>query len=224
MRTTLFFLFLVFSTSLLLGQQNSDKRTVIIHGMVKELNTMTPITEASISVLRDAKIIKTVQADDKGNYVLSMDVLEGEQLIIKGSAKHHSDSKNLLIVESTGPEDYLVDIELVYQTVSQTPPRILFERNDIEHIPFDLTMYRQLLEDNPKICLEIELYSHPEEKEKLTKKRLIQFEKFLIEQNFPMNQVDFNFTHHIRRCDENEPCLTELFFEISSLDGHCLQE
>jgi hypothetical protein len=153
-----------------------------------------------------------------------LDVAEGEQLVIQGEAKHHSLSKNLLVVESTGPEDYLVDIELVYQTVSQAPPRILFEMNEVKRLPFDLTMYRELLEDNPKICLQIELYSHPDESEKLTKKRLIQFEKFLISEAFPMNQVDFNFTYHTRKCSENESCLAELLFEISSLEGHCLQE
>ena len=192
--------------------------------MVKELNTMTPIPLANIRVLRDSKTVKEVITDSEGNYVLSVDVTEGEQLEIQGKAKHHSASKNLLIIESTGPEDYLLDVELVYQTVSQAPPRILFDQNEVKHLPFDLTMYQQLLEDNPKICLEIELYSHPDENEKLTKKRLVQFEKFLIEQNFPMNQVDFNPTHHVQKCSDNESCLAELYFQISSLEGHCLQE
>ncbi|MDB3906497.1 hypothetical protein N9355_03400 [Crocinitomicaceae bacterium] len=224
MKTVLLFLSVICLIPISLGQNTGSQKTVIIHGMVKELNTMTPIPHAKVTVLRENTTVKVTEADSEGIYAISVDVVDGEQLEIQGKAKHHSNSRNLLIIESTASEDYLLNIELVYQTVSNAPPRVFFDADHVKHLPFDLTMYCELVEDNPKICLEIELYSRPEESEKLTKKRLVQFEKFLISNEFPMNQIDFNFTHHTKKCSEEESCLAELFFEISSVEGHCLQE
>lgn len=224
MKLLLLFLVAFAGSSVVFGQSSDSKRTVVVHGMVKELNTMTPIPNAKITVLRNNQSVQTTVSDSSGMYAINVDVLEGEQLEIQGTANHHEISKNLLIIESTGQEDYSLDVALVYQTVRNAPPRVLFERNKVNHLPFDLTLYHQLLEDNPKICIEIKLYAHPDENEKLTTKRLIQFEKFLISEKFPMNQVDINFEHHERKCLDSTICQAELFFQISSVDGHCLQE
>ena len=224
MKTILLFLVIALLSGSVIGQEEENPHTIYIEGIVKELHTMTPVPNAEVCVISGSDTLKRTTSDAKGNYNLTVDTRQGDQLEVSGMAKHHDPSRNLLIVTSPILQDYHLDVELVYQTVSHAPPRILFEAGSLQPIPFDLTMYRELLEDNPKVCLEIELYSHPDDPEKLTKKRLEQFEKYLVSENFPMNQVDFNFTHHVRNCKDNETCLTELFFEISSLEGHCLQE
>lgn len=213
-----------FLSYLSFGQPTSLKQTVVVHGLVKERNTMTPVPNADLAILRDSDTLKRVKSDHDGNYSLQLDVKEGDRIEIYGKAKHHEVSKNLIVIESVNTEDYLLNVELVYQTVNHAPPRVFFEKGKVQHVPFDLTMYKELLEDNPKVCLEIELMSHPSENEKLTKKRLIRFEKFLIQSKFPMNQVDFNFTHKELTCTSEDTCKSELLFEISSVEGHCLQE
>ncbi len=224
MKSILLILITTAFSGFVFGQDSESPHTIYIDGMVKELHTMTPVPNASLYILRGSDTLKISTSDANGKYKLSVDAKEGDQLEIHGSARHHDPSRNLIIVTSPMIQEYHLDVELVYQTVSHAPPKVLFEMGSVTHLPFDLTMYRELLEDNPKICLEIELYSHPNESKKLTKKRLIQFEKFLKTEGFPLNQVDFNYTHHLRSCDQNESCLAELFFEISSLEGHCLQE
>lgn len=223
MKTVLVCISLVLTTTVV-GQSTTKRFTIVVHGRVHKVNTMHPVANAEISILREADTLGVTQTDDKGNYSISVDVESEDQLEIHAKAKHHDVSKNLLIVVPGLNEDYEVNLELIYQTVSQKPPRILFERDAISPIPFDLTLYKQLLEDNPLVCLELVHYRHPDESEKLTKKRLLQFEKYLKEHNFPMNQLDLNFTEHVVDCDPISGCHGELIFEMTSIQGHCLQE
>ena len=206
------------------GQNTSQRFTVLVHGTVHKVHTAHPVPNAEICILRETDTLTVTRSDAKGNYAVSIDVTGEDRLEVHAKARHHDVSKNLLIVSPSLTEDYEVNLELVYQTVSQKPPRILFERDAIDPIPFDLTLYKQLLEDNPKVCLELVHYRHPEESDKLTKKRLLRFEKFLKENDFPMNQLDLNFTEHTTDCDTISSCHGELIFEMTSMQGQCLQE
>jgi len=207
-----------------IGQQHLQKFTVLVHGKVNKVHTTHPVSNAKICILRENDTLQITQSDAKGNYAVSIDVEGEDQLEIHAKARHYDISRNLLIVTPGLGDDYEVDLELVYQTVSHKPPRILFERDAIDPIPFDMTLYKQLLEDNPLVCLELVHYRHPDESEKLTKKRLLHFEKFLKQNGFPMNQLDLNFSEHVTDCDPIAGCHGELIFEMTSMQGQCLQE
>ncbi|GAB5415962.1 MAG: hypothetical protein Crog4KO_07430 [Crocinitomicaceae bacterium] len=218
------FLISLVLTSSLFGQENVNPHTIYIHGMVKELYTMTPVPNADIVILREADTLKAGSADSLGMYHFEMDVYEGDHLEIHSHAKHHDTSQNLVVIANAAIEDYHLNIELIYQTVSHTPPRILYERNALNPIPFDPTLYRELLEDNPMMCVNITHAIHPDESQKLIKKRLLKFEKFLIENGFPMKQIDLDFGMHQTNASDGNPRHGETYFEITSVEGHCFQE
>ncbi len=224
MKTYFTFLITLLLSSSLYGQESLNPHTIYIHGMVKELYTMTPVPNAEIVVVREADTLKVGTADTLGKYDFEIDVYEGDHLEIHSHAKHHDTSQNLLVVATSAIEEYHLNIDLIYQTVSHKPPRILYERNALHPIPFNPTLYRELLEDNPMICVNITHAPHPDESQKLIKKRLLKFEKFLIENNFPMKQIDLDFGMHETTCWDGYPCHGETYFEITSAEGHCLQE
>ena len=225
MKNLLFGVLGIFVLSSAYGQNTSNPHTIHIHGMVKEDHTMTAVPKADVVVLRNQDTITATQADASGKYRLNLDAYEGEHLEVHSCAKHHDTSQNLIIVSAPIIEDYHLDIGLLYQTVDHPLPRILFDQNEVTNLPFDITMYKEFMEDNPKVCLQITHYRHPDEPEKLTKKRLLKFEKFLVENGFKMSQIDLNFTPHVHTCPSwIGHCHGELMFEITSMEGHCLQE
>lgn len=223
-KTILLFLIGICTAGSSFGQTSGSKHSINVFGTITELHTMTPVPNAEILILKNLDTLLKTSVNQKGEYSINLDVAEGDHLEFQSSARHHVTSNNLIIVAAPKVEQYHLNIELIYQTVSHYPPDILFELNESDPIPFDNQLYKELLEDNPKICIEISHYGHPDESEKLTKKRLLRFEKYMIENGFKMNQLDLNFTHHVARCDFQTHCHAQIYFEITSMDGHCLQE
>lgn len=195
-----------------------------VSGKITELHTMTPIANVQITVVRKQDTLTTLQSDSLGNYAFQWKCSPDDIFEFNFEVKHHELANFNVKAKHDITTTLKRDVELVYQTVNHAPPRILFERNTSAPIPFNNNMYKELLEDNPNLCVEISHYAHPDEHEKLTKKRLLEFEKYLRASDFNMNQIDLNFTQHTLNCPTDSHCHAELFFEITSVEGHCLQE
>lgn len=103
----------------------------------------------------------------------------------------------------------------------ELPPKIWFERNDLQHRTESLELYSSILKEHPKACLQLAHYRHPEETEGIGKKRLKKFEKYLSKEGFPMDRIMVNWDTHEMHCNTYEPCHAQIYFEIVSIDGHC---
>jgi len=100
-------------------------------------------------------------------------------------------------------------------------PKVWFERDDLNHNCDNLKRYSEMMEENPRLCLQISHYRHPEEKEGIGKKRLKRFVRHLKKQSFDMDRIKVSYDHHIVHCDKYKPCHAEIYFEVVSLEGHC---
>ena len=108
-----------------------------------------------------------------------------------------------------------------YTTRQKALPRILFEENALHHIDVDLHAYSDLLVENPEICLQITHYRHPNEPEKIGRKRLKRFHNYLEQNKFPLDRLQVNQDLHTVKCDMGQPCHAEIYFEVSSIESHC---
>lgn len=108
-----------------------------------------------------------------------------------------------------------------YNCRQKVLPRVLFEENALHHIDVDLQAYFDLLRENQEICIQITHYRHPDESEKIGRKRLKRFHNYLERIKFPMDRLQVNQDLHTVKCAMGQPCHAEIYFEVTSIESHC---
>lgn len=213
-----------FSLVILLGSFpfSLSAQTVLlkVEGKICSAGDSTEILHnAIVFVLKEKDTIEVSTVDSQGKYQWSVDGLPGDQYSFVSRCTYFIENSATLTIPA-----YACDFQLNFalnEARNHSPNFAVFEEGVSDVFTgFDVNRMKHAFRKFEHFCIQFSYISYANANEDLIEKRLRAFERYLIDSQFNMSNVQFRREGIIAIC-EGEDCHDAIQGELITLDQKC---